>query len=130
MSSLVMGFDYGFKKIGVAVGQTVTRTANSLSILKARNGVPNWQAIETLVTEWQPQLFVVGLPLNMDGTASEMSRRAEKFARQLHGRFNIPFETVDERLSTRAAREESDGEIDHIAARIILETYLSELPDT
>ena len=84
---LLLGFDYGTKQIGVAVGQVVTGQARELCVLKAQNGVPDWQQIEALLREWQPDALVVGLPLNMDGSPSEMSARAEKFARRLNGRF-------------------------------------------
>lgn len=127
-SGVVMGFDFGMGKIGVAVGQRVTKTANALTILKAKDGIPNWQAVEKLFKEWQPDLLIVGLPLNMDGTPSEMSRLSEKFARRLHGRFNLPFETMDERLSSFEAAEfaEPNQLVDAIAARLILETWLRE----
>ena len=121
-----MGFDYGTRKIGVATGQLVTRTATPIAIVQARDGIPNWNDIEKLITEWKPSQLVVGLPLNMDGSESEMSIRALKFARRLTGRFNLPHQTIDERLSTREAREQSKtaGQIDDIAAKIILESWL------
>ncbi|MFT4798602.1 MAG: putative Holliday junction resolvase [Candidatus Azotimanducaceae bacterium] len=128
MAGIVMGFDFGTGKIGVAVGQAITGTATPLTILKARDGIPDWQQIEKLIKEWQPSLLVVGLPLNMDDTPSEMSRLAEKFARKLNGRFNLPSETVDERLSSFEAAHRSNGEelIDAIAAQLILETYFRQ----
>jgi len=127
-NSFVMGFDFGTKKIGVAIGQAITGTATPLAILKARDGIPNWQQVERIIKEWQPALLVVGLPLNMDGTPSEMSRLSEKFARKLHGRYNIPSKTVDERLSSfeAALMTDQEGPIDSIAAQLILETYFRE----
>ncbi len=121
-----MGFDYGTRKIGVAVGQLITKTANPIAIISARDGIPNWSEIEKLIVEWQPSQVVVGLPLNMDQSESEMSVRALKFARRLTGRFNIPHDTIDERLTSREARELSGSqqEIDDIAAKIILESWL------
>lgn len=132
-------FDYGTRKIGVAVGQTLTGTASPLPILKARDGIPDWEEIATLVKSWKPDAFVVGLPLNMDGSDSELSQRALKFARRLEGRFNLPFHTVDERLSTREAREISRenarraghrfnerDEVDSFSAQLILETWLAD----
>lgn len=129
MGQVVMGFDFGMGKIGVAVGQAITGTANPLTILKAKNGIPDWNQIEKLIREWQPALLVVGLPLNMDDTPSEMSRLAEKFSRKLNGRFNIPSATVDERLSSfeAATLSDGDGPVDAIAAQLILETYFREL---
>ena len=101
---LLLGFDYGTKQIGVAVGQMVTRHARELCNLKARDGIPNWEQIEALIKEWQPDALVVGLPLHMDGTPSDMCTRAEKFARRLNGRFNLPVHTHDERLTTFEAK--------------------------
>jgi putative Holliday junction resolvase len=131
MKHVVMGFDFGMGKIGVAVGQRITGTANPLTILKARDGIPNWAQLEKLIQEWQPGLLVVGLPLNMDDSPSDMSRLAEKFARKLSGRFNLPSQTVDERLTSFEAASLSDGEgpVDAIAAQLILETYFRENND-
>lgn len=136
MSSIVMGFDYGTKRIGVAVGQKVTGTANAVGIIKARDGIPNWDQLDALVKEWQPSLFVVGLPLNMDDTMSDMGVRASRFARRLHGRYHLPAEMMDERLSTfeaRSVQQESrdnpsagdSDPLDAIAARLILESWLN-----
>ena len=136
--NVIMGFDYGTRKIGIAVGQLITKTANPIAIIAARDGVPDWSEIEKLILEWQPAQLVIGLPLNMDQTESEMSRRALKFARRLTGRFNIPHHTIDERLTSREARslheshsstrrgpaDRSRDEIDDIAAQIILESWL------
>ncbi|MFC2972114.1 Holliday junction resolvase RuvX [Azotobacter bryophylli] len=133
---LLLGFDYGTKQIGVAVGQAITGQARELCVLKAQNGVPDWSQIERLVKEWQPDAMVVGLPLNMDGTPSEMSERAAKFARRLHGRFNLPVHTHDERLTTfeakghRLAQGQRDGyrqrPVDALAAALLLEGWLTE----
>lgn len=133
---LLLGFDYGMKQIGVAVGQVVTGQARELCILKAQNGVPDWNQVEKLIREWQPDAIVVGLPLNMDGTPSEMSARAEKFARRLNGRFNLPVHTHDERLTTfeakgqRLAEGQRDGyrqrPVDAIAAALLLEGWLQD----
>ncbi|MFO1369237.1 MAG: Holliday junction resolvase RuvX [Marinagarivorans sp.] len=128
-------FDYGLKNIGVAFGQTITQTARELPPLKARDGIPQWEAIGALLKEWQPALLLVGLPLNMDGSESELSKRARTFGNRLNGRFNLPVEMVDERLSTREAKWEASARghkgnygqapIDSIAARIILEAWLT-----
>ena len=130
---LVLCFDYGTKQIGVAVGQTVTGQARELCVLKAQNGVPDWGRVEALIKEWQPDAIVVGLPLNMDGTPSDMSERAEKFARRLHGRFNVPVHTHDERLTTFEAKGQRlrDGQrggyrerpVDALAAALLLEGW-------
>lgn len=125
-SDLVMGFDFGQKKIGVAVGQKLTSTATPVAIVSAKDGKPDWQQIDHLVNEWKPSLLVVGLPLNMDDTMSEMAAAAKKFSRRLHGRYGITAELMDERLSTFEAKQISDDDqIDHIAAKLILESWLS-----
>lgn len=133
----VLGFDYGTRQIGVAVGQTLTGNARPLKELRARDGIPDWNQIQALLKEWEPDALVVGLPLNMDGTASEMSGRAEKFGRRLHGRFQIPVHYVDERLSTFEAKQTlrdsgraaptsyRDNPVDSIAAALLLETWLA-----
>ncbi|MFC3608308.1 Holliday junction resolvase RuvX [Stutzerimonas tarimensis] len=133
---LLLGFDYGTRQIGVAVGQAVTGQARELCTLRAQNGVPDWSRLEGLLREWQPDALVVGLPLNMDGTASEMSERAQKFARRLAGRFNLPVHTQDERLTTYEAKGERmrqgqhggyrERPVDALAAALLLESWLAE----
>ena len=133
---LLLGLDYGTKQIGVAVGQAITGQARELCVLKAQNGVPDWSQIERLVKEWQPDAMGVGLPLDMDGTPSEMGERAAKIARRLHGRFNLPVHTHDERLTTfeakghRLAQGQRDGyrqrPVDALAAALLLEGWLTE----
>ncbi|MDG1306670.1 MAG: Holliday junction resolvase RuvX [Porticoccaceae bacterium] len=131
----LLGFDYGLKQIGVANGQTLTCSATGLTILKAVDGIPDWVKVETLLNEWKPDLVVVGLPLNMDDSESELSTRARKFARRLQGRFAVEVEMVDERLTSREAkilgREQGTQDltkIDHIAASLILQSWL-DCPD-
>lgn len=147
-----MAFDYGTQKIGVAYGQSLTGTAQAIAVLKANDGIPDWDAIASLISQWQPQVFVVGLPYNMDGTDSELLPRAIKFGNRLNGRFNLPCFGIDERLSTREARAQVEGRgieggkksggvkksaasiyapgdyvhVDAIAAQIILENWFSE----
>ena len=137
-SRSIMDFDYGTKSIGVAIGQELTGTAQPLLALKANDGIPNWDEIEKLLKEWQPDLLVVGLPLNMDGSASEMSARAEKFARRLNGRFNLPVHMHDERLTTYAAKGERlaqgqrggyrENPVDALAAALLLQGWLEANP--
>jgi putative Holliday junction resolvase len=124
---LALGFDFGSKKIGVASGQSLTRTASPLDIIKANNGIPNWHHINELVQQWQPHLIVVGLPLNMDGTESELSLRATKFARRMAANYSSAVGLMDERLTSREARELSShgGQIDNIAAALILESWFN-----
>lgn len=132
----LLGFDYGLKNIGVATGQTLTGVATVQTALRAKDGVPDWQEIETLLREWEPEKVLVGLPLNMDGTESELSARARKFANRIHGRFGVVVEMVDERLSSFEAKGEvmarggsrdyGKNPVDSIAARLIVETYLNQ----
>lgn len=124
----VIGFDYGTRWTGVAVGQTLTRKAQPLNAIKTGD----WDAVRKLIDAWQPQKFIVGLPLNMAGGKQEMSERAERFGRQLEGRFGIPTEMIDERLTTREAyliaieseRKHSKTEIDSLSAVLITESWL------
>jgi putative Holliday junction resolvase len=137
----IMAFDYGLRQMGVATGQTLTGSARGLCILKAHDGIPNWDEVSTLLDEWTPDLVLVGLPLNMDASESELSRLARKFARRLQGRFNANVLMVDERLTSQDAkamiREENNQgskgrtdltKIDHLAAALILQSWLDQ-PD-
>ncbi|MEZ5490112.1 MAG: Holliday junction resolvase RuvX [Gammaproteobacteria bacterium] len=125
-----LGFDFGTRRIGVAYGQSISGTARPLAILPARDGIPDWQQIQQLMNTWQPDLLVVGLPYNMDGSDSDLLLRATKFGNRLHGRFHLPCYGIDERLSSKAAEElaGSRGEpLDSIAAQLILESWFAEL---
>lgn len=131
---VLLAFDFGTHRIGVAVGQTITGTATALSILPANDGTPDWQEVEKLINEWQPDAFVVGIPFNMDGSESTMSVRARKFGKRLYGRFGKPCHEMDERLSSfdvkqRLVEQDKKGNhqqpIDSLAAKLILESWLS-----
>lgn len=132
----LLGFDFGTTRIGIAVGQEITATANPLNPIKARDGIPNWDTIAAVVKEWQPDGFVVGLPLNMDGSENEMCQRARKFANRLHGRYNKPSFMMDERLSSYEAKGQVIKEggnrnfkansVDGLAAQMILESWFLE----
>ncbi len=134
-----MAFDFGLRRIGVAVGQEMLGTGSPVAMIGARDGIPQWQQIARLIEEWQPDLLVVGLPLNMDGSESEMSGRARKFARRLHGRFHLDFAMMDERLSSYAAKSavtENEGRrdfgqegVDDLAAVLILEGWFLQERD-
>jgi len=126
-AELVLAFDYGLRHIGVAVGQTVTGTATPLTTVAARDGRPDWAAIEKLVGEWRPAAMIVGLPLNMDDSESPMSERARRFARQLGQRTRLPVRLVDERLTSHAARAADRSQSHAHAAALIAETWLNEL---
>lgn len=133
---VVMGFDFGLKRIGVAVGQSLTKTATPISPLKAKRGEPSWQEVEQYIKKWQPGALVVGIPLNMDGTEQPIGRAALKFAQQLKQRFSLPVHGADERLTSFAARQQlfeaggykaiQKNSIDSLAASIILEAWLAE----
>ena len=130
----VIGFDFGTYWTGVAVGQTITRQASPLGAVKSKD----WKGIERILQQWQPQVLIVGLPLNMAGEQQEMSKRAERFGRQLEGRFGIKTVMIDERLTTREAyqlaienqRKMSKTEIDSLAAALITESWLRKQEKT
>lgn len=131
-----LGFDFGYKRIGVAVGQCLTGSASPLTTLQAKHGQPQWEKIEQLKREWNPAGFVVGLPTCIDDSKLYTTEAAKRFAKQLGKRFSLPVYLVDERLSTVEARSvlfEQGGyrhlsrtEVDSIAACIILEQWLRE----
>jgi putative holliday junction resolvase len=130
--STLLGFDYGTAKIGGAVGQTFTATATPLATLRAVQQRPDWDAIGRLIAEWRPEALVVGLPFNMDDSEAEVAPRARRFARQLEGRYRLPVHLVDERLTSKEAASQLGRkpkrieELDALAAKLILETWLSE----
>ncbi|MBS9433673.1 Holliday junction resolvase RuvX [Photorhabdus hainanensis] len=132
----IMAFDFGTRSIGAAIGQEITGTARALTSFKATDGIPNWQQIEKLLKEWQPDLVIVGLPLNMDGTEQLVTVQARKFANRLHGRFGVQVQLQDERLTTVEARAHlfdrggykalSKGKVDATSAVIILESWFEQ----
>ena len=124
-------FDFGTKRIGVAVGQTLTDTATPLEIISVRNNRPDWERISALIKQWQPQALLVGNPLNIDGSRQLITTDADKFAGKLQGRYRLPVLRAEERLSTVEARtrQRNKQPIDHVAAQVILEGWLQENPD-
>lgn len=130
----VLGFDFGMRKIGIAIGQLVTKTANPLTVLSAVDGVPKWDQIHDLIDLWNVDALVVGIPLNMDGTEQPITQSAKRFANKLRHRFQLPVFEVDERLTTVEAKREMKKEnlskknrrMDSYAAKIILESWLHE----
>ncbi|MES9893390.1 MAG: Holliday junction resolvase RuvX [Candidatus Thiodiazotropha endolucinida] len=128
----LLGFDYGSRKIGVAVGQTVTGTATALETLHLVNHKPDWQRIASLIEEWRPQALVVGLPLDVDDSGTDATQPALRFSRQLEGRFHIKVYLADERYSSFEARDRLGHnakrleDYDAVAAKLILETWLNE----
>ena len=134
MSQTLLGFDYGTKRIGVAVGQTITHTVTPLTTLQSTNETPDWQAISRLIEEWQPDTLVVGLPLQLDGTTQPLTTKAQRFGNQLKGRYNLPVEMMDERLTSHEAEtklasrkgKSAKTDIDALAAALILQSWLDQ----
>ena len=130
----VLGFDFGDKRIGIASGQAISCNATPLTTLNAINNKPDWSRIEKIIAEWQPDALIVGLPLYLDGSKSDMTARAEKFSRQLEGRFHLPIFTHNEALSSFEAEQflqakknqHNKPDIDKIAAAIIVQSWLEQ----
>ena len=133
-SRRVLAFDFGLRQIGVAVGNTLLGTCQPLTVLRARDGQANWQQIGALIDEWQPGQVLVGDPINMDGSVSELAQRSRRFGRRLHARFGLPVSMVDERLTSfeikqrqREAGHRGDyrrATVDSLAAELILRDWL------
>lgn len=124
----VLGFDFGLQRIGVAVGNTLLRQAQPLTIIDAAANDAKFAAVATLLREWQPARCIVGLPLHPDGAPHAMTVRCRRFANQLHGRFGLPVELVDERYSSAEVEAGRGQRIDAEAAAVILQQYFSTLP--
>lgn len=131
-----LGFDFGFRRIGVAVGQEITQTARPLTTIAAQQGEPEWGAIVKIMQQWRPNALIVGLPTCIDDTEQYTTDAARVFAQALQQRFSVPVHLVDERLSTREARAQlfahggyrklQKSEIDSVAACVILEQWLQD----
>lgn len=138
-----LGFDFGMRNIGVAVGQNITQTAKPLTTLQSEKGVPPWQEIYDIIKTWRPYALIVGIPLNMDGTEQDITHAAREFANELYDRYKILVFTEDERLTSVEARaqlfaaggykklQKKTGaeSIDSVAAQLILESWLRENSD-
>ena len=132
----IMAFDFGTQKMGMAVGQALIESATPLALFPMKDGIPQWENLLKIIKQHQPQLFLVGLPLNMDDSESELSTRARKFARRLRHQSNIITLMVDERLTTREARDELDHyqaqgrgkklAADSLAAALLIESWYRE----
>ena len=125
-----LGFDFGTKKIGTAIGQSITQTASPLQLLNRNDGKIPWSQVEALIQQWQPGLLLVGLPLHADGTDNDWAKRCRRFANQLHGRYHLPVELVDERHSSvqaAAILDKTGGKtaLDNVAACLIVERWLN-----
>ena len=126
----LLAFDFGPQYIGVAVGQTITKTSSPLIVINvAREGAEIWKTISNLIDEWKPDQLLVGKPLNMDGTTSDMMKKVDPFFQKLQKISNIPCELVDERLTSFEAKQlmqkdSKDGRIDDLAAKIFLDNWI------
>lgn len=136
----VLAFDFGEKRVGVAVGEWETRTAHALEVIAGEASAPRFARIAELIGEWRPVELVVGLPFHLDGQEHDMTRRCRRFANQLHGRFGLPVALVDERLTSAAAEAELAAAgvfgkrrrdaLDSVAAQGILNDYLGRAGTT
>lgn len=139
MTATYLAFDFGRRRIGVAAGQAVTGTASPVDTVAARAGEPDWSAIDRAVRDWAPVALVVGIPVHMDGSEQAGTRQARAFARRLGERYRLPVHEADERLSSREAegliasarrdggrRRTRRGDVDRMAASLILERWLAE----
>ncbi|HWW04927.1 Holliday junction resolvase RuvX [Collimonas sp.] len=129
MAGTVLGFDFGLKRIGVAVGNTLLKQAQPLQVISAATNDGKFTEIAVLIKEWQPVLCVVGLPLHPDGATHEMSIRCQRFANQLHGRYDVATVLVDERYSSAVIKQQRGAVIDDQAAAIILQQYFDDLSE-
>ena len=127
----LLGFDYGYKRIGVAVGQTLTASATALTTVQAHDGKPDWPAISRLVATWKPGALVVGIPYHMDGTEQDMTAAAQRFCRQLEGRYGLPVHRAEERLTSYIVESSLACNIDRqaidpLSAQVILQDWLQQ----
>lgn len=133
---ILMAFDFGKRRIGVAIGQTITQTARPLTTLLAKEGEPDWQVLTILMKKWRPDACVVGIPLNMDGTEQPLTHFARTFANAIKAQYNLPVFEMDERLTTKDARERifteggykalQGGQVDQVAAQLILQNWFAD----
>lgn len=125
----ILAFDFGIKKIGVALGNTITKHASALCIIRPKTKVERFIMVADLLQDWQPERIIVGLPLNTDGSEQEASRASRNFARQLQGRFVLPVDLVDERGSSMEAQRilGTNADDDAVAAAVILQRYLDSI---
>lgn len=137
----LLGFDFGTRNIGVAVGQELTHSTSPLETVPAQNGNPDWNLISRLITAWRPQALVVGIPLHLDDSEQDMTHAARRFANRLKGRYHLPVFEADERLTSLAAESimneregrrrprTGDDRSHQLAAQLILETFFSQQQD-
>lgn len=125
----VLGFDFGLRRIGVAIGQTITQTASPEAIVNSKDGKPDWEHISKLFTQWQPSAIVVGLPMRLDGSEQALTQPARKFGQRLSGRYQRPVFFIEEQLSSIEAENRGlkQQHIDDHAAQILLENWLQQI---
>ena len=135
VEGVVIGFDFGLKRIGVAIGQTITQTATPVDIVNSKDGKPDWQHISQIFEQWQPSAILVGLPMRLNGEQQALTQPARKFGQRLSGRYNRPIYYIEEQLSSVEARtrvknsshntpHNTSPQIDDHAAQIILQNWL------
>lgn len=125
----MLAFDFGTRRIGVAVGQDVTGTAEALTSIRVNGGRPDWNGLSRLIAQWAPARLVLGKPMSAGSEPHALAAQVERFARRLEGRFGLPVSIIDERLSSWAAERDPDAErtgVDAVAARVILESWFAE----
>ena len=134
MARTLLGFDYGTRRIGIAVGQEITHTAQGLTTLTNIGNEPDWSAIDKLISQWQPQLLIVGMPHHLDDRPHELAPKVQSFGDKLKTRYQLPVAWIDEKLSSseaeahlaqRKQRRQDKAEIDKLAAELILQTWLN-----
>ncbi len=129
VSGVVIGFDFGLKRIGVAIGQTITQSATPQAIVNSKDGKPDWQHITQLFKQWQPSAIVVGLPFRLNGEEQALTQPARKFGQRLAGRYNKNVFYISEQLTSVEAhnrvKPKQGKAIDDHAAQIILENWLN-----
>jgi putative holliday junction resolvase len=140
ITGTVLAFDFGEKRIGVAVGETMLKTAHAHTTIRSETNEIRFTEIKKLIDDWQPSLLIVGLPTYLDGTAHQLTQLAKKFAQRLEGRFNLPVMMIDERLSSAEASQqlleagisthEQKSIIDAVAAQVILQSYFDNIQKT
>ena len=133
---LIFAFDFGMKHIGLAIGQEITNTTHTFYSLEAKAGKPDWKELDVIVENWKPSLFIVGNPLNMDGTNSKIKKKSDEFSSLIFKRYRIPVELTDERLTTKEAEDRMKVESNYIvdksldthsvSAQVILESWFRE----
>lgn len=131
---IVLGFDFGEKNIGVATGNTISQTAQPLTILKANDGQPNWEEIEAILKDYTPQAFILGIPFTQDRRETEHIKRVRKFGKRLHGRFGLPLFEVDEFQTSKESQQylkpsqkRKKGNLDALAAALIIERWFNQV---